>query len=172
MKFRPSILIFLGKQEESIYLFFPFLIVFVSSTRRDLEEVKEELREERTRRQALQVSEQQQFNRPLRSLYATDCFSFFFFFLNCPSRRKCTVWSWDIKRDTGCLTQTCAPELLTQASKDRTEQMRPSGSLVRRGTKLILHWTGETWSALLHWCAVLLNFTYRFGGAFLVPEMI
>lgn len=92
----------------------------MSSTRRDLEEVKEELREERTRRQALQVSEQRQFNHSLRSLYATDRFSIFFVFLNCPSRRKCTVWSWDIKRDTGCLTQTCAPELLTPRKSGQT----------------------------------------------------
>lgn len=55
-KFLPQQSYLSAKQEESFELCFPFLCVSVPSIRRDLQEVKEELRDERTKRQALQVS--------------------------------------------------------------------------------------------------------------------
>lgn len=57
-----------------------FFIVFASSTRRDLEEVKEELREERTRRQALQVSGA--WTMTIQPLAAPPLRNWSFFFLS------------------------------------------------------------------------------------------
>lgn len=129
--------LFFKESKNNLFIHVFLCCVFVSRTRRDLQEVKEELLEERTKRQALQVS-----GASVKNIHCTSFNPLIFFCpsFNYPFRKKCTVWRWDIKHGTGCLAQTRAPELSTKTSVGQMKLARKFG---------------ETWLALLHRCTVL-----------------